>query len=178
MNDIDRFVNVNYTHLLKSANNIINKNGSNDDPYELLNYSILQLLEHHKREDIIKSGFGVFWLIRVMTNSIFSNTSAYHKQIRGSNLVPIDTDMPDVVVDTEMKENLLNQIETILNEIEKQDISGWYMVNVFRLWVEKRNYYAIVRETNIPRTSITRAVKSCKELVLKELKKRNIDYEL
>lgn len=174
---IDEFIKVNHNHLLKSAISIVNKNGGYDDPYELLNYSVLQLLEHHNRDEIVSSGFGVFWLIRVMTNSIYSSTSPYHKTIRPYNFTPINSDYEYITTDIQARENLLNNIESILNEIEKKDAAGWYMVNLFKLWVDKRNFYEIARETNIPRMSITRAVKNCKEILIEELKKRNLKYE-
>jgi hypothetical protein len=172
----DRFVNVNYKHLLKCATNIITKNGLNDDPHELLNYSLLQLLDHKDREKIITSGFGVFWLIKVMTNSVFSNTSSYHKQIRNLNHEPLN-DYEYKTDDVETKEYILTTIETIMLDIEKKNIEGWYMVNLFKLWVDKRNYNAIMRDTKIPRNSITRAVVGCKKIILQELKNRNINYE-
>lgn len=174
---IDEFIKVNYDHLLKSATNIINKNGNQDDPHELLNYSVLQLLESKKKQQIISSGFGVFWLVRVMTNSIYSSTSAYHKNIRPYNFTPINSDYEYEYTDLQQRENLLDAIESILNQLEKQDTAGWYMVNLFRIWIDKRNYNSIVRETGIPRQSISRAIKNCKEIILQELKKRNIKYE-
>lgn len=175
---IDIFVELNWKHLQKTANNICNKNNSNDDPNELLNYCFLQLLEHRNKKSIIESGFGVYWLIKTMTNSIFSKSSKYHKQIRSQNFTELSTDISyEEPEDTSLEEKLVNEIEIILNKIEKQDIAGWYMVNLFKLWVEKKNISAISRETNIPRSSISDAVRGCKETIIKELKKRNIQYE-
>lgn len=178
MNDeIDRFVNTNWNNLLKTATNIINKNGSNDDPNELLNYSILQLLESKKRDEIIKSGFGYFWIVRTMTNSIYSQTSDYHRNIRLNTYSPLEDKYIDEAGNHNEKENLLNSIETIMNDIEKRGITGWYVVNVFKIWVEKRSITKVSIETNIPRGSIHNAIKTCKELIHKELKNKNIKYE-
>jgi hypothetical protein len=191
MNDskIDVFIKENYSNLIQSAHKIASKNRAGDEPYELLNYAVLQLLEHKNKEEIIESGFGYFWIIRVMTNSIYSSTSGFHKQVRkpsnfnygdvSENLIQYKVYDIDCIFDNKIeKENILDIIDEILNEIEKQDIAGWYMVNLFKLWADKRNYYAVARETNIPRSSITNAVIKCRELLIQELKKRNIHYEL
>ena len=168
---IDRFVNENYNHLLSVAAKIIAKNGSREDPYELLNYSLLQLLEHKNTESIIESGFGVFWLVRVMTNSIFSNTSEFSRLYR-SSYDELNKDIEDDVVDKQGEEDLLNDIENILLKIEKNKIEGWYVVNVFKLYIENPNYNYISRETGIPRKSITNAVKTCRALIIEELKNK------
>lgn len=166
---INRFVNENYNHLLSVATKIIIKNGSKEDPYELLNYSLLQLLEHKNSESIVESGFGVFWLVRVMTNSIFSNTSEFSRLYRNS-YDELNKDIQDDVVDKQEEEDLLNDIENILLKIEANKIEGWYVVNVFKLYIENPNYNHISRETGIPRKSITNAVKTCRALILQELK--------
>lgn len=155
--------------MLSVSKKIINRNGRFDDPHELLNYSFLQLLEHNKREEIIESGFGVFWIIRVMTNSIYSNTSQFHKMMRNDYDV-LNQDIQDEVVDKQGEEDLLNDIEIIMNEIEKRQITGWYYINIFKLYIENPNYNHISRETGIPRKSITNAVKVCRALILQELK--------
>jgi hypothetical protein len=134
-----------------------------------LNYSVLQLLEHNKREEIIESGFGVFWIIRVMTNSIYSNTSQFHKMMRNDCDV-LNQDIEDEVVDKQGEEDLLNDIEDILLKIENNKIEGWYIANIFKLYIENPNYNHISRETGIPRKSITNAVKTCRALILQELK--------
>jgi hypothetical protein len=166
---IDNFIKINYNHLLSVSKKIINKNGRFDDPHELLNYSVLQLLEHNKREEIIESGFGVFWIIRVMTNSIYSNTSQFHKMMRNDCDV-LNQDIEDEVVDKQGEEDLLNDIEDILLKIENNKIEGWYIANIFKLYIENPNYNHISRETGIPRKSITNAVKTCRALILQELK--------
>lgn len=178
MNDeIDRFVNTNWNNLLKTATNIINKNGSNDDPYELLNYSLLQLLESKKSEEIVKSGFAFFWIVRVMTNSIYSQTSDYHRNIRPYNFDIIEDKYEYEVGLHNERESVLQAIETIMDDIEKQDITGWYIVNVFKIWLQKRSITKVSIETDIPRGSIHKAIKRCKELIQKELKNKNITYE-
>ena len=169
---IDAFVNENYQHLLSVSKKIISKNGTNENPYDLLNYSLLQLLEHNNKENIIESGFGVFWLIRVMTNSIFSKTSAYRKEI-GSIGDPL-VDVEYIDDDKTSQEALYKEIDDILNKIEGQNVEGWYVVTLFKIYSENKNYNKISRETGIPRKSITNAVKTCRELVLQELKKKNI----
>jgi hypothetical protein len=167
---VQTFIETNYEHLLGVSKKIISKNGRFDDPYELLNYCFLQLLEHEKRDQIVASGFGSFWVIRVMTNSIYSNTSGFHKMTR-MDYDGLDNEMPENGNDWQETENTLNSIENILNKIEQNKIEGWYVVNMFRLWVENPNYNYISRETGIPRKSITNAVKTCRDLVLQELKK-------
>ena len=158
--------------MLSVSKKIITKNGRFDDPYELLNYSLLQLLEHNNRENIIESGFGVFWIIRVMTNSIYSNTSQFHKLMRSDYDVLV-SDIKDDVIDKQEEEDLLNDIENILLKIEGNKIEGWYVVNIFKLYIENPNYNYISRETGIPRKSITNAVKTCRALILQELKNKN-----
>jgi hypothetical protein len=167
---MDRFVNENYTHLLSIATKIITRNGSREDPYELLNYSLLQLLEHKNSQSIVESGFGVFWLVRVMTNSVFSNTSEFSRLYR-TCYDELNKDIQDEVVDKQEEEDLLNDLENILSKIEANKIEGWYVANIFKLYIENPNYNHISRETGIPRKSITNAVKVCRALILQELKK-------
>ena len=159
----------NYEHLLSVSKKIISKNGTNENPYDLLNYSLLQLLEHNNKENIIESGFASFWLIRVMSNSIFSKTSSYRKEV-GSIGDPL-VDVEYIDDDKTSQELLYKEIESILNMIEGQNIQGWYVATLFRIYSNDKNYNKISRETGIPRKSITNAVKTCRDLVLQELKK-------
>jgi hypothetical protein len=167
------FFNNNYEHLLSVADKIISKNGTGEDPYDLLNYSFLQLLEHEKCFDILESGFASFWIIRVMTNSIFSKTSAYRREVGliGNPLVDVE-----YIDDNETSQELLyEEIDSVLKVIEGKGIEGWYIVNMFKIYADNKNYNKISRETGIPRKSITNAVKTCRDLVLQELKKRKYD---
>jgi hypothetical protein len=162
-------VNENYEHLLSVSKKIISKNGTNENPYDFLNYSLLQLLEHNNKQGIIESGFGVFWLIRVMSNSVFSKTSAFRREVGliGDPLVDVE-----YIDDNETSQELLyEEIDSVLKVIEGKGIEGWYVVNMFKIYADNKNYNKISRETGIPRKSITNAVKTCRDLILQELKK-------
>lgn len=165
-------MNENYEHLLSVSKKIISKNGTNENPYDLLNYSLLQLLEHNNKQGIIESGFGVFWLIRVMSNSIFSKTSAFRREVGliGDPLVDVEYQDDDKI----SQEALYEEIDSILNMIEGQNITGWYVSTLFRIYSNDKNYNKISRETGIPRKSITNAVKTCRDLILQELKNKNL----
>lgn len=167
------FFNENYKHLLKTSQNICSKNGTGDDPEELLHYSIEQLLINPKYEDIIQSGFATFWLIRTMTNSVFSNTSYYARNIR-LQTTSLENDIEYEVEDLEGRELVLDTIEGILENISSKSIEGWYSVELFKLWVDKRNYNQISKDTGIDRKSITTAIKTCKILIIEELKNKNL----
>jgi hypothetical protein len=155
------------------ATKIISKNGTNEDAFDLLNYSLLQLLEHKNKESIIESGFASLWLIRTMSNSIFSKTSAFRREVGsiGDPLVEVEYIDDDKI----SQELLYEEIDSILNMIEGQNIQGWYVATLFRIYSNDNNYNKISRETGIPRKSITNAVKTCRDLVLQELKKRKYD---
>ena len=170
------FFDKNYDNLLKISKNICSKNNKGDDPYELLQYSIEQLLTNSKCDEIIESGFATFWLVRTMTNSIYSNTSHYSRNIR-LQTQELQTDIEDTSVDLTEREMILDGIDDILNSISSKSIEGWYSVELFRLWVECRNYNRISKETGINRKSITTAVQTCKLLVIQELKNKKL-YDL
>jgi DNA-directed RNA polymerase specialized sigma24 family protein len=165
---INQWINQNYPKLQQAAKNITKSSEWED----VLSYSLEIFLLHEKRDQIIKDGGAMFWIVRTMMNSYRSHTSAYHTLHRQKNknisLTYFDT--PDLSGEAEELEELIQQIEALLEEgLESRDPATWYRVKLLKLYVETPNYSKLARQIGIPRTSISQAVQEARQWVLSRL---------
>jgi len=182
----------NYDNIIQWSRNMT----KNDPLYEeLAHYSIEQLLTHKRYEEILarhnadpKYGHLRGFILAIMRNSWLgkkSQFSRYHKLHRAdigsrkrvitdehmSNLL----DTPEVTYDYEI-DFLVESIEGLLEEMELSGVEDglWYRSRLLKMWVETPNYSELSRMTDIPRTSISKAVEEAKAYIIEELKNRNI----
>jgi DNA-directed RNA polymerase specialized sigma24 family protein len=154
---MEQWINQNYPKLVKAAQNIC-KCAEWED---VLSYSLEVFLTHPKREQIVKDGGAMWWIVRTMMNSFNSTTSAYHRFYRETcNYYNVaDFVIPDVTGESEELEATIQQIEALIDlGLESKDPATWYRVKLLKLYVDTPNYSELARKTGISRTSISQAV--------------------
>ena len=52
-----------------------------------------------------------------------------------------------------------------MEDMEADTVEQWFRVVLFKMWIKTSNYSELERITGIPRTSISQAVKECKEYI-------------
>ena len=181
----------NYDNIIQWSRNIT----KNDPLYEeLAHYSIEQLLTHKRYEEILakhnadpKHGHLRGFILAIMRNSWIGAKSAFtriHKAHRADigkrKRVITDEhmtrllDTPEDTYDYDI-DHLVESIEGLLEEMELGLEDGlWYRARLLKMWVETPNYSELSRMTDIPRTSISKAVEEAKTYIIEELKTRNI----
>lgn len=149
MTTIEEFVKDNYQPLKEAAQKI-----SGNDPLfeELLHYTLDEFLRKLNVEDIIESGGGRFYCVRIMMNSWRSVTSPFYYTYR------IETKGIDNLEDVkeEQDENTVAVADRIRKELNKLT---WYDKMLFETYIdESHTISSLARATGIPRTSISLSI--------------------
>jgi hypothetical protein len=157
---IEEFVNENYYPLKEAAERI----SSGDDlSMELLHYALDEFLRKKNVVDVIESGGGRFFCVRIMMNSWRSVTSPFYYTYR-MNTTDID-DIEDVVQGED--ENHTEIHDKIKRELSKL---SWYDRMLFQTYVdENHTISSLSRATGIPRTSISLSINRIKKHIRKRL---------
>lgn len=164
--EIDYFFEENWNSLQEAAKKISN----NDVQWEdLLHLCLEDFLQKENLSEIILSGGGKFYLIRMMMNQYRSNTSYFHKQYR-EDIHEFDPNLSeeseDPYADEEIDPDYQGQIEELLSKLP------WYDRNLFEIYaIEQHSMSSLSRATGISRTSITLTLKRVKDYL-----KQNINY--
>ncbi len=165
---LNQWINQNWPKLQQAAKNITKSKEWED----VLSYSLEVFLTHPKRDSLVQDGGAMWFIIRTMMNSYRSATSAYHTLHREKNRFNSlqDFDTPDVTVDAEELEAMIQQIEGLIEQgLESRDPALWYRVKLLKLYIETPNYSKLARQIGIPRTSISQAVQEARQWVLDNL---------
>ena len=145
-------------------------------------YVISKFIEHPRAEELIQKNEAMKFLSGMMHLSFHSSTSPYHTLYREKGRMHTlyeTTSEQRVDEEYNLERDLLTEaIRGILEEMQAENMEQWYRAMLFAMWVDNPNYSELERKTKIPRTSISQAVKECKEYIKQELKNRNIDYDL
>lgn len=157
MTIIDQFVNENYPVLEEAAKKI-----SGNDPLwqELLHYTLDEFLRKSNVDEIIESGGGRFYCVRIMMNSFRSTTSPFYTTYRK----PSDSIQEAVHVEEEddNTEDLVKKIKSELNKLP------WYDRMLFETFVDEgHTISSLARATGIPRTSISLSINRIRKHIKK-----------
>lgn len=159
MTVIEQFFQDNYTALREAAKKI-----SGNDPLweELLSYTVDEFLRKKNVEEIILSGGGRYYCVRIMMNSFRSTTSPFYLTYRRPS-----TDIHDIP-DLPQEEDNTNEIaEKIRKEIEKL---SWYDKMLFEIYLDEgHTISSLARATGIPRTSISLSINRIRKHIKKKL---------
>ena len=68
---------------------------------------------------------------------------------------------------------LIESIQGIMEDMESDTVEQWFRVVLFKMWLNQPNYSELERITRIPRTSISQAVKECKEYIKQRIENGN-----
>ena len=149
---------------------------------EVGHFSIEKFMIHERAEELIEAGKGMQFLSGIIHRSFHSSTSQYHTLIRQKGRVHGFTsntqlEEPDVEYNDE-QDNVVAAIQIIIEEMVNDSKEMWFRSVLLQMFADNPNYSKIARETGVPRTSISRAVKEAKEHIKEELIKRGINYGL
>ena len=139
----------NYEELRKAAVRI---SENSDLAEELLHYTLAEFLMKPTLPDIINSGAGRFYCVRIMLNSWRSTTSPFFYTYRKTNL-PLDewTNLSDIPEEDETP-----TLEKAERAREVLNFLPWYDKMLFETFVkENHTVSSLARATGIPRTSVS-----------------------
>jgi len=158
---VQEFMQDHYIPLKEAAEKI-----SDNDPLapELLHYTLDIFLSKKDVKEIIESGAGRFYCVRIMLNSWKSVTSPFYYTYRKhgelesaieNHIIPIEEDIDHEIVDK------------IKYELEKLP---WYDRMLFKTFVdENHTISSLSRATGIPRTSISLSINRIRKHIRKNL---------
>lgn len=172
---INEFLEKNYKGIIIMSNKICKSSSESED---VAHYCIQEFMEHKDAESLIEKGEAMKFLSGMIHRSFHSSTSRYHTIYRQKGRVytrsmPIDTESDNYDYETDY---IIEAIEGILEDMQADNIELWYRSTLFRMYLKEPNFSEIERQTGIPRTSISLAVKECKKYIKKTLNDRGIDY--
>ena len=185
------WITLNYDNIIQWSRNMC----KNDALYEeLAHYAIEKLLTNHRYSEILakhnaapKYGHLRGFILAIMRNSWYGKKSEF-RRVNANHRADIGS-RKRVVTDakweriTEALPNedydhetdfLVEAIEGLMEEMELDQEGLWYRVRLLKLWLETPNFSELARVTDIPRTSISKAVEEAKAYIIEELKQRNI----
>lgn len=178
-NLLNKFITENYDEIISMSRKIVGSGRhhiTNSD--EVAHYAIERFYDNPKAEGLIERGEALKYFSGVIHLSWKSSTSPFHKQWRQSGrVIGFEADHithieqePIEEYDTE-KDELIEMVETLLEEMEGDNIDRWYKSVLFRMYIDCQNYSELERRTGIPRTSISLAVRECREYIKNKLNK-------
>ena len=187
---LDRWLQENYLEIQQWAKNITK---GDELSVDLAHYAVEQLLHYKKLDELIvnesyQEGSIRGWLLATMRNSWFGNKSEFsryyklHRADIGSRKRNMSPEKFSALLEQQKqdqydyyKDEVIELILEILDEMDKTRERLWYMSRLFRMWLETPNFSKLSRETGIPRTSISKAVEECREYIIQQLKQKGID---
>jgi hypothetical protein len=156
---IKQFVEDNYAPLEEAAKKI-----SGNDPLwqELLHYTIDIFLRKPRVAEIIESGGGRFYCVRIMMNSYRSTTSPFYSTYRKPT-----EDLSDLGYLEDEEDDSLQTVNRIKAELAKLP---WYDRMLFETFVDEgHTISSLSRVTGIPRTSISLTINRIRKHIRKSL---------
>lgn len=185
------WVTLNYDNIIQWARNMCKNDALTE---ELAHYSIEKLLTNKRYGEILDKhnadpDFGHLrgFILAIMRNSWYGKKSEFrrvnanHRADIGSRKRVISDakweSLQDVPLDEYDHETdfLVTAIEGLMEEMELELESGlWYRARLLKMWLETPNFSELARVTDIPRTSISKAVDEARVYIIEELKQRNI----
>ncbi len=196
---LDKFFDENYDKIIKMGRRIVKRR---DEGEEVAAFCIEKFLQHKRRDELIDKGEAMKFLSGMIYRSYHYATSQYSRQKNqrpgisqtGSWLEdrPFgihelyewtqnnygEDDDPDIpqIADEEYDMELdikIESIQGIMEDMESDTVEQWFRVKLFRMWLDNPNYSDLERITHIPRTTISQAIKECKEYIKKRIENGN-----
>lgn len=137
---------------------------SGNDPLwqELLHYTLDEFLRKPNVDEIIESGGGRFFCVRIMMNSFRSTTSPFYTTYRK----PSDSieEAEDLVEEEDDTKELVKKIKQELLKLP------WYDRMLFETFVDEgHTISSLARATGIPRTSISLSINRIRRHIKKSI---------
>jgi hypothetical protein len=97
--------------------------------------------------------------------SVFSSAKQNFKDYEAELEYNIDGALPEDFNHPITWSTNLEAVKGIMEDMEADTVEQWFRVVLFKMWIKTTNYSELERITGIPRTSISQAVKECKEYI-------------
>ena len=166
---VNDFITKHYKEIMLMSKKIV----KNVDYEEVGHYVITIFLTSTNANELIRKGEAMKFISGIIFRSYHSKTSPYYKLYKQNGLMISGEEMNhefiDESIDEEEQMMLIIKIENILNA-KYEDIHIWFMITLFKMYIENSNYSKLARETKIPRTTISAAVKECKDWIKNKIK--------
>ena len=165
MTTLNTFLETHYDNIILMSKRICKSHEAED----VAHYAIEQFMQHKRGQEIVDKGQGMLFLSGIIHRSFHSGTSPYHKLYRQSGRVHELYDKTaeriadeDYDIEWDLK---IESIQGIMEDMEADTIEQWFRVVLFKMWLKEPNYSELSRTTSIPRTTISQAVKECKDYI-------------
>lgn len=187
------WISINYNDIIQWAKNICKNDQLADD---LAHYAIEVFLTHKKYDQVLSNNelepeknHAKSFMLSIMRNSWYGKKSEFSRKYKAhrSDLGARKKSIPETRIEELLfesnydydyaKDRLVETIQGILEEMAIENEKLWYISKLFTMYLDNPNYSALQRQTGIPRSSITLAVKEAINHIQTELRNRNIDYE-
>lgn len=180
----------NYNNIVQWSNNITKGDELHQD---LAHYAIEQLLQsphlkHLEIEEETNEGTIRAFILSIMRNSWYGKKSYFtryyklHRADIGQRKRNVTPEKFQALLDNQdhqdydyYKDELIDAIETVLNDMDVDKDRLWYISRLFKMYLDTPNFSKLSRDTGIPRTSIAKAVEECIEYIKQQLKLKGYD---
>jgi len=173
---VNTFISKRYEDIVVMTKRICKGSRETED---VAHYCIQQFMEHKRAEELVEKNEAMKFLSGMIHRSFHSATSPYHKIYRQSGRVHELYDktlahrqVEDYDQDTDLT---IEAIQGLLEEMLAEGVDQWFRATLFKMWLNESNYSELSRVTKIPRTTISQAVKECREYIHQTLKQRGIE---
>jgi hypothetical protein len=151
----------NYYQLKEASDKITGRHKLSD---ELLHYAIDEFLHKPKVDDIVASGGGRFYIVRIMMTQWRSTTGPFfHTYMKGSDSI---TEEVEAIPEEQSTEDEATAAK-IKAELAKLP---WFDRRLFEIYIqENHTVSSLARATEIPRTTISLAINRIKKHIRKTI---------
>lgn len=153
---------------------------SNPEFEEVAHFAIDKFLVHERAQELVDTKKAMQFLSGIIHRSYWSSSSQYYTEAHQKGRVfgfP-EGYQHELVEDYNHEiDSALEAIEAILEDMIVESKEQWYRSVMFQHWIEDPNYSSISKKLDIPRTSVSRAVKEARIHIQTTLKNRGIYYE-
>jgi len=166
---INDFINKNYEEIILMSRKIT----KSPDYQDIAHHCIASFIEAgDKVIHLITDNEAMRYISGMIHRNYYSSNSQYHKLYRQNNLVgTLTKEVFEIAEDDyidEYEDDLLKKIDIILAR-KNNDPKLYYKLELLKKYSECRNYSKLSRDLNIPRTSISLAVREAVEYVKNEI---------
>lgn len=164
MNTVQYWISENYDNIVRWAKNAsYNHEAATDLAHDIIE----AFTAHPLAEELVAKDQARYFVTRMLLNQARSTTSPFNRNYRKKidytpELVEEETETYDLEIDFK-----LETIEGICEDLKLDSIEGYYCITIFEQIVRqpKMNFSKLAKETNIPRTSISKAYYRAIEMI-------------
>ena len=175
---MNNFLSTNYDAIITMARKICR---SSPESEEVAHFAISEFIEHERGQELVDSGRAMNFISGIIHRSFHSATSKYHTVYRQKgrmNGFPDYYESPESDIEYDYDKDIaIEAIQGVLEDMKAESIELWFRSTLFEMYLKEPNYSELARQTQIPRTSISKAVDEARDYIKQVLNNNNINYE-